>query len=193
MINDLEYLTLFKNWYLQASETEAQVDAMSLATCDKNGNVSNRIVLLKGYDQQGFVFYTNLTSKKSEQLAENPKAALCFFWPSISKQVRIQGTTIPVSKAEADNYFATRPRGSQIGAWASKQSQALTHYDDLLKQTVFYEEKFVGTEIPRPAFWSGFKVIPDRVEFWELGEWRLHKRLVFECVNEIWIKKFLYP
>lgn len=192
-MKESEYLSLFKNWYLEATLYEKQPDAMSLATCGKNGQPSNRIVLLKHYDELGFVFYTNLNSHKAKQLMENPQASLCFYWQQIGKQIRIEGKTELVTPEEADDYFRSRPRGSQIGAWASYQSQVLNHYEDLLKKVEAMQKEFTNQDVPRPPFWSGFRVIANLVEFWEVRESRLHKRVVFSCEKDRWDKKLLSP
>jgi pyridoxamine 5'-phosphate oxidase len=163
-------------------QARAQADirdptAMALATCDGDGQPSVRMVLLKGFDERGFVFYTNLESRKGRELAENPRAALCFYWqPPMEVQVRIDGRVEAVSGEEADEYYASRPRGSRIGAWASEQSSAMESYDVLLRRVQEAEMRFAGGEIPRPEFWSGFRVVPERIEFWQGRTSRLHER-----------------
>lgn len=169
-------------------------NAMALATVAANRRPSLRMVLLKGFDEQGFVFYTNLESRKARELRETPYAALCFFWQQIGRQVRIEGRVEQVSDAEADEYFASRARGSQIGAWASAQSSQLTSRDELLQRVQQVEERFAESEVVRPPFWSGFRLIPDRIEFWTAGEFRLHDRLVYEREgNNEWQTSRLYP
>jgi pyridoxamine 5'-phosphate oxidase len=169
-------------------------NAMALATVAADRRPSLRMVLLKGFDEQGFVFYTNLESRKARELRETPYAALCFFWQQIGRQVRIEGRVEQVSDAEADEYFASRARGSQIGAWASAQSTQLTSRDELLQRVQQVEERFAESEVVRPPFWSGFRLIPDRIEFWTVGEFRLHDRLVYEREgNDEWQTSRLYP
>jgi pyridoxamine 5'-phosphate oxidase len=167
--------------------------AMALATADADGNPSVRMVLLKGFDERGFIFYTNLESRKARQLDENPKAALCFFWQPIGRQVRVEGRVERVSDAEADEYHASRARGSQIGAWASRQSRQLANREELLAAVRAIEEQYEGREIPRPEHWSGYRVIPHRIEFWAAGEFRLHDRTLFEKVGDEWRVTTLYP
>lgn len=167
--------------------------AVILATAGAEGKPSARVVLLKGFDERGFVFYTNLASQKGKELKANPYAALCFYFPPLYQQVRVEGRVEQVSDAEADAYFATRPRGSQIGAWASKQSAPLASREQLAADFKAVEEKFGDREVPRPPFWSGFRLIPERIEFWESRENRLHDRTVYLCQNSEWILEQLYP
>ncbi len=167
--------------------------AVILATASADGKPSARVVLLKGFDERGFVFYTNLESRKGRELKMNPHAALCFYWPPLYQQVRVEGRIEQVSDAEADAYFATRPRGSQIGAWASKQSTPLASREQLAADFKAVEEKFAGREMPRPPFWSGFRLIPERIEFWESRENRLHDRTVYLRQNGKWALEKLYP
>lgn len=168
--------------------------AMSLATSTKSGRPSSRIVLLKSFDERGFVFYTNFTSRKAQQLEENPFAALTFFWNETSRQVRIEGAVEKVSDEEADAYFASRARKSQIGAWASKQSSEIEHSLDFEKRIAKYTLKFGLSKIPRPEFWGGFRLKPDLVEFWVKKDFRLHERTVHTLLsgNE-WATKKIYP
>jgi len=171
---------VFDSWLEKASRKEINnPNAMTLATVGKDGRPSARMVLLKGGGPDGFVFYTNLESLKSRQLAENPHAALLFHWKTLDRQVRIEGTVEQVSDEEADAYFATRPRASQLGAWASHQSQPMDGWADLEKRLAIYTAKFHIGPVPRPGFWSGFRLLPERFEFWEEGKFRLHKRFVF--------------
>ena len=171
---------IFNSWLDQASRSELNnPNAMTLATCGKDGRPSARMVLLKDISADGFTFYTNLESPKSVQLAENPSAALLFHWKTLNRQIRIEGYVEQVSDAEADAYFATRPRASQLGAWASHQSQPLDGWADLEKRLARYTAKFHIGEVPRPEFWSGFRLHPERFEFWKEGNFRLHKRFVF--------------
>jgi pyridoxamine 5'-phosphate oxidase len=164
-----------------------------LATASPEGKPSARVVLLKGFDVRGFAFYTNLQSRKSTELQANPNAALCFYWPPLSKQVRIEGSVHKISDQEADAYFASRPRGAQIGAWASRQSAELAQRRELEARVKAFEEKFSGIEVPRPTFWSGFRLIPERIEFWQSREDRLHDRVVFVRDDGKWVKRSLYP
>ncbi|MDB4948655.1 MAG: pyridoxamine 5-phosphate oxidase [Gemmatimonadetes bacterium] len=157
----------------------AEPTAMALATCGHDGRPSVRMVLLKGFDDRGFVFYTNLTSRKGRELEQTPFAALCFFWQPLEIQVRVEGAVQPVSTQEADAYHASRARSSRIGAWASQQSARLSSRAELDERVRLVEERFPGDAIPRPEFWSGFRVVPDRVEFWQGRASRLHERDVY--------------
>jgi pyridoxamine 5'-phosphate oxidase len=167
--------------------------AMTLATATAAGRPSARMVLLKGFDERGFVFYTNLDSDKSRQLAENPFAALCFHWQPLEVQVRIEGRVEQVSAEEADEYFASRPRGSQIGAWSSLQSRPLASRTELEERIREHEARFADSPIPRPDFWSGYRVVPDRIEFWYGRASRLHEREVFTASAGSWNRQDLYP
>lgn len=166
---------------------------MTLATVDSKGQPSARIVLLKAFDERGFVFYTNLDSRKSREMKQNSKAALCFYWMPLERQVRIEGKVEPVSAAEADAYFATRPRESRIGAWSSKQSSPLDSRDTLVRAVAETTKKFEGQDVPRPEFWSGWRVIPETIEFWQQGESRLHDREVYTRTGGGWTVNRLYP
>lgn len=169
--------------------------AMTLATSDAGGRVTARTVLLKAHDERGFVFYTNCHSRKGRELGANPQAALLFHWKTLRDQVqvRIEGRAEPVSGAEADAYFASRPRASQVGAWASEQSETLPQREDFEIRIAQFEQRFEGQAVPRPPHWSGYRVVPDRIEFWYGAEFRLHERYCYELVDGAWRKRMLYP
>lgn len=167
--------------------------AATLATVGEAARPSSRVVLLKGVDARGFTFYTNLESRKARELASNPRAALCFYWPTLDVQVRVEGEATQVADAEADEYFSTRPRGSQLGALASKQSRAIERPGVLEERFERYESVYAGREIPRPAFWSGFRIRPDMIEFWYNRPNRLHDRVLYERDGEGWRVTTLYP
>src|SRR5674476_282046 len=154
--------------------------AMALATVSADGVPSVRMVLLKSADERGFVFFTNLESRKGRELAARPRAALCFYWAALDTQIRVEGTVEPVSDAEADAYFASRARESQIGAWASMQSQTLASTDELRARIAEFEARFANQPVPRPPHWSGRRVVPSSIEFWNAGDFRLHERRHFE-------------
>ncbi len=175
-----------------ATETQDS-NAMVLCSVDERGRPSSRAVLLKALDRRGLVFYTNLGSRKARQIERNPNVSLHFLWRRLGRQVSIEGEAGPVSPEEADSYFATRDRGSQIGAWASKQSQPLPHRSTLLSRVVRDGTRFAGQPVPRPPHWSGFRVAPWRFEFWEAGKFRLHDRRVYELREEGWSARKLYP
>jgi pyridoxamine 5'-phosphate oxidase len=187
---------VFADWLAAARKTELNdPNAMALATADEGGMPDVRMVLLKDLDATGFVFYTNLESNKGQQLLANPQAALCFHWKSLRRQVRVRGTISAVTDQEADEYFASRARDSRIGAWASAQSRPLEDRFALEKSVAAHALKFGLGDVPRPAFWSGFRLTPLRIEFWRDKPFRLHDRLVFERVsaNENWSTVKLYP
>ncbi|MBI5092650.1 MAG: pyridoxamine 5'-phosphate oxidase [Candidatus Hydrogenedentes bacterium] len=187
-------IELFKEWYKEVDKCNfEEPTAMTLATATPSGVPSARVVLLKGVDQRGFVFYTNLESQKGEQLRANPQAALCFHWMPLGKQIRVEGPVELVSNEEADAYFASRARDSQIGAWASRQSRPLASRFDLEKRIAEFALKFGISKVPRPPFWSGYRVIPQRIEFWKSGMFRLHDRLVYEKTDEGWLTRELFP
>jgi len=167
--------------------------AFTLATVDGNGRPSARVVLLKDVDDRGFVFYTNYESRKGRELLATKRAALCFHWQPLEQQVRVEGTAAPVTDAEADAYFASRERGSQIGAWASTQSRTLTRREDLEARVKQYEREYEGKQVTRPKHWSGFRVTPDRIEFWKGMPSRLHVREVYHRDGTRWRTELLYP
>jgi len=189
-------IQLFNDWLDEARQLEPNdPDAMALATADASGFPDVRMVLLKGADARGFVFYTNLESDKAREIADNASAALCFHWKSLRRQVRVRGVISPVSNGEADAYFATRARDSQIGAWASRQSRRLAGRFELEKEVARFTAKFGLGKVPRPPFWSGYRVAPLRIEFWRNKPFRLHDRLVFERddVSSGWTTSKLFP
>jgi len=174
-------LSIFAVWLAEAESTEVNdPNAMALSTVGEDGMPSCRMVLLKGYDQDGFVFYTNYESRKGRQLLAHPKAALLFHWKSLRRQVRVEGNIAPVSDAEADEYFASRHKQSQIGAWASQQSRPLEGRFELEKRVALYAAKYALGSVPRPDYWSGFRLTPRLIEFWQDGAFRLHDRLVYK-------------
>ncbi len=185
---------LFDAWYAEARQTEPNdTNAMALATVDADGQPSVRMVLLKGHDERGFVFYTNLNSRKARALIDTPKAALLFHWKSLRRQIRIEGPVSGVSQDEADAYFATRGRDSQLGAWASDQSQPLPSRDLFEDQFADVQARFEGQDVPRPPHWSGFRVAPQRIEFWQDRAHRLHERRLFARTADGWDEGLLYP
>jgi pyridoxamine 5'-phosphate oxidase len=191
-----EPLRLFDAWLAEATKSEpADPTAMALATVDADGLPNVRMVLMKGFDPQGFVFYTNLDSQKGRELAAQPKGALVFHWKSLSRQVRLRGPIERVDDAEADAYFATRPRLAQVGAWASKQSAPLESRMAFEKAIAFTMAKFAVGAIPRPPNWSGYRLKPLTIEFWQDRPYRLHDRIVFNRggEGEPWCKTRLYP
>ena len=177
------------------ASADPEPTAMTVATVGKGGRPAARTVLLKAVDARGFVFYTNFDSRKGRQLAGNPQAALLFHWKMIRDgvQVKIEGTVEPVSAAEADAYFATRPRASQIGAWASLQSQVLPSREVFEQRITEVEQRYEGVDVPRPPHWSGFRVVPELVEFWYGARYRLHERQRYQRVDGAWQRFMLYP
>jgi len=187
---------LFGKWFADARETEAEYpEAMCLATVDEDGMPDARMVLLKDHDERGFVFYTNMESAKGKELTATGKAALNFWWRDLHRQVRIRGLVEPVADAESDAYFASRPRGSRIGAWASRQSRQLESRFALEKAVARYAAKFNVGPVPRPDYWRGNRVVPLQMEFWHERPFRLHERLVFlrDSPTSGWTRKLLYP
>ena len=167
--------------------------AMSLATSTAAGKPSVRIVLLHGLDARGFVFYTNYEGRKGGELEANPHAALCFYWPWLDEQVRVEGRVTRLSDEESDAYFASRPRGKQVGAWASKQSRPLASREVLVDRVADAEARFAGKDVPRPPYWGGYRIAPERIEFWRAGEFRLHDREVYLREGDGWKIERLYP
>jgi len=185
---------LFEQWFAQARAAEPNdPEAMALATTDAAGNPSLRMVLLKGHGRQGFVFYTNADSRKGNELAGNPNVALLFHWKSLRRQVRIEGVVEGVPADEADAYYATRVRDSQLGAWASEQSRPLDRRETLEARFAEVAKRFEGQPVPRPPHWSGFKVVPRSIEFWSDGAHRLHERRLFVRHDGGWSEGLLYP
>ena len=184
----------FRTWFAEAERAEPNdPNAMAVATATPEGRPSVRMVLLKEWDARGFVFYTNTESRKGAELTANPHAALLFHWKSLQRQVRIEGAVEQVSDAEADAYYASRARLSRIGAWASQQSRPLPGRGALLKRVAKYEAAYLGDQIPRPPFWTGFRVVPARIEFWQDMPFRLHDRTVYVRSAEGWDIVKLYP
>jgi pyridoxamine 5'-phosphate oxidase len=185
---------LFDQWFAEAKASEINdPEAMALATADADACPSVRMVLLKGHGRDGFLFYTNEESAKAEQIAENPRAALLLHWKSLRRQVRVEGTVEPVSDAEADAYFATRGRDSQLGAWASDQSRPLDNRATFEQRFEQMRRRFEGQDVPRPPHWGGYRVIPDRIEFWSDRPYRLHERRLFTRDGDVWTEGLLYP
>ncbi len=187
--------TLFGEWFEEARTHKAIEDpnAMCLATATTEAIPSARMVLLKDWDSEGFVFYTNLESRKGEELADNPHAALCFYWEPLHKQVRIEGSVSTISDEQADRYFYSRPLKSRIGAWASRQSRPLKSKQTLLAEVAKQAARFVTNDVPRPPFWSGFRLHPERMEFWQQGEFRIHDRHCYTYSDGGWSHTLLYP
>jgi pyridoxamine 5'-phosphate oxidase len=193
-IDDSEPFAPFARWLALAKDSEELAETMTLATATPNGVPSLRAVLLKAVDTRGFVFYTNLESRKASELFVNPHAALCFHWKSLARVVRAEGVAEQVSEDDADAYFASRARGSQIAAWASDQSRVLESRELLERRVEMFTRRFADrSTILRPNFWSGFRLVPHRVEFWQDQPSRLHDRLVFERDGESWRRERLFP
>jgi pyridoxamine 5'-phosphate oxidase len=184
----------FQRWFQEATLSGIkEPSAMSVATVDVNGWPDARMLLLKEVDERGFVFYTNLQSVKARALTNDPRVALCFYWPTIDKQVRVRGRATMVSDQEADAYFATRARLSKLSAWASKQSEPMHGYFELEAAVARIALRFAIGPVPRPPFWSGFRVVPERIEFWTQKPFRRHRRLVYERTADGWRHSWLYP
>ncbi len=189
-------IALFDKWYEEAKKSEINdPNAIALATSDKNNIPSVRMVLMKEFNEKGFVFYTNLNSQKSIEIKENPNASMCFHWKSLLRQVRINGVIEPVEDKQADQYYNSRSYESRIGAWASKQSAVLNNRNELFEAISKFKEKFQDKEnVPRPSHWSGWNLIPNNIEFWLDGEGRIHERLKYQKDNQgKWIKSLLSP
>ena len=192
-IAEVEPLAPFRRWLDEAWKGEPNAHAMTLATTTSDGRPSARAVLLKGLDERGYVFYANLESRKSKELLANPRAALCFLWKSLGRQVRVEGFVELAADEEADAYFASRPRDSQIGAWASDQSRPLASRAELEQRVDEFSRRFGEGEVPRPAYWSGFRVVPQRIEFWQERLSRLHDRILFIREGDVWRRERLFP
>lgn len=185
----------FSRWFEEARQAQPEyVDAMTVSTCGSDGVVSSRIALLKHFDEHGFVFFTNYNSRKGTQLSENPRISLCFFWPSVERSVRIEGVAVKTTTEESDAYFATRPRGSQLGAWASCQSRVIPGRGDLDQRFHELENTYRDRTVPRPPHWGGYRVIPVEIEFWQGREDRLHDRFVYRLREpKDWVIERLSP
>ena len=193
-VEDADPIALFHAWFAAARTSEAgDPTAMALATADPSGAPSVRMVLLKEADARGFVFYTNTESRKGRELEANPRAALSFNWPKLTRQVRVEGRVERVTDTEADAYFATRARGSQIGAWASDQSRPIEGRLALERRVATFAAKFGIGKIPRPPHWTGFRVVPSVIEFWEQKSFRLHDRVVYRRTEQGWATERLFP
>jgi pyridoxamine 5'-phosphate oxidase len=183
----------FQNAVVRAQNQGVDTTPAALATADASARPSVRIVLLRGVDDRGFVFYTNYHSRKARELTGNPHASMCFYWPTLDEQIRIEGRIERVSGEESDVYFAGRPRGSQLGAWASSQSEVLDARETFERRFKEVEERFAGQPVARPSFWGGFRIVPSRIEFWYGRESRLHDRTLYTRAGDGWRVEKLYP
>ena len=188
-------IDLFNKWFDKAKQSEINdPNAVAVATADKNNQPNVRMVLLKGLSDKGFVFYSNFNSKKGSELKVNQKSSMCFHWKSLRRQVRILGKVEEVTKEEADEYYNSRPYKNRIGAWASSQSQKMEKREVLLKKINEFEKKYPDQNlVPRPPHWSGWRLLPDEIEFWVDGEGRIHERLNYKKSKNTWVKEILYP
>ena len=188
-------IDLFKKWFSKAKESEINdPNALALATSDQSNQPSVRMVLLKGLSEKGFVFYTNFISRKSNDIKNNQKASMCFHWKSLRRQVRIIGNVEQVSDKEADDYFKSRPYKNKIGAWASSQSNVLDKRENFLKKIEEFEKKYSNeNNVPRPSYWSGWRILPNEIEFWLDVKGRVHERLNYKNKNGKWLRELLYP
>jgi pyridoxamine 5'-phosphate oxidase len=192
LVNPIE---LFKKWFSKAEESEINdPNAVAIATADLNNQPNVRMVLLKGLSDKGFVFYTNFNSKKGNELKGNRKASMCFHWKSLRRQVRVLGKVEEVTSKEADDYYNSRPYNNRISAWASSQSKVLDKRKNFLEKIKDFEKKYPDqNNVPRPPHWSGWRLLPDEIEFWVDGEGRIHERLNYKKFKEEWVKEILYP
>lgn len=189
-----EPIQLFKSWLEEAKAAEIkEPTAMSVATVSPEGKPEVRMLLLKGVDDHGFVFYTNLGSPKAKSIQANAAVSLCFYWMPLGKQVRVTGSVVPVSDQEADEYFASRPRLSQLGAWASRQSQEMGGYYELEAEVAKVALRFGVGKVPRPPFWSGFRLVPETIEFWKEKPFRRHERVLYRKGSQGWTSQWLFP
>ena len=188
-------IDLFKKWFSKAEESEINdPNAVAVATADQNNQPNVRMVLLKNLSEKGFVFYTNFNSKKGKELKSNQKASMCFHWKSLRRQVRVIGQVEEVTTKEADEYYNSRPYKNRISAWASSQSQVLDNRETFLKKIKEFKKKYPDQKkVPRPPYWSGWRLLPDEIEFWVDGEGRIHERLNYKKSKNTWVKEILYP
>ncbi len=185
----------FARWFAEAKQRQPEMyESMTVSTCGSDGIVSSRMSLLKGVDDHGFVFYTNYNSRKGVQISENPRVSLCFYWPALERQVRVEGVAVKITAEDSDAYFATRPRGSQLGAWASNQSSVIPGRGDLDQRFRELEANYRDRPVPRPPHWGGYRVIPIEIEFWQGRSDRLHDRFVYRLREpKDWIIERLSP